>query len=65
MRSVGLNEELELWLEALVVAEDACSVDGERDPADGVGYLLGLTCEFNFYCGWYNSICDEIERSQK
>jgi len=57
--------ELELWLEALIAAEDACPVGGERNPSDGVGYFLGLTTEFNFYCEWYNSICDEIERSQK
>lgn len=56
-------EELELWLEALIAAEDESNGPLVECPTPFM--TLMLPEDFDFYCEWYKSICDEIERGQK
>lgn len=55
--------ELELWLEALIQAEDESNGPLIECPTPFM--TLMLPEDFDFYAEWYNSICDEIEAQPK
>lgn len=56
-------EELGLWLSALIVAED--EADGPLVQYPTPFMTLVFPEDFDFYCEWYNTICDEIEGRAK
>lgn len=56
-------EEMGLWLSALIKAEDES--EGPLIPCETPFMTLMLPEDFDFYCEWFNSICDEIDQNRK